>query len=78
MNSQLVFGHAIEILVKSMKCTKYNIYCHMAFDVVPFWMTLLINKPTNDVMDDGYIGSSITQNPTFNFTDTLLLLLHPP
>ena len=35
--------------------TKYHILCHMIFDViiVTFWMTLLMNKFTEIVMDDG-------------------------
>ena len=37
-------------------CTKYGLWCHMAFYVttVTFWMTLLTNKRTNNVTDDGW------------------------
>ena len=35
--------------------TNYDILCHMVFNVtmVTFWITLLMSKFTNIVMDDG-------------------------
>ena len=44
--------------------TKYDIHCHMEFYVTTatFWMTLLKNKWTYIVTDDGWVG----QNPTFS------------
>ena len=37
--------------------TKYDIYCHMVFDVImgTFWMTILMNKWANIGMDDGWV-----------------------
>ena len=47
--------------------TKYDIWCHIVFNVtiVILQVTLLMNKGTIIVMDDGWI-SSIGQNPTFS------------
>ena len=47
--------------------TKYDIQCNMVFIVTmaTFWMTLLRNKWTNTVMDDGWVHSLAKALPSF-------------